>query len=166
MQSEREDIIEEVFHFLKSDFGFHGPEKFNVAYENHLMYSNDRFKIDACDEGYLPSISIKDYKGNYVYLPDNWFKPKGIQEEIWKDYRKPRNLKWMSKIDQTTLTTSLFPLAKETIENSEDSFSGKGEKILAIYLILTSDTLKRHMDEIPSLFENSILKKIKNYLQQ
>jgi hypothetical protein len=161
-------IIKELFEFLKTDYDFKGPESFNVAYENHLTYSNDKFKIDFSDEGDwdFPNITIKDYKGNFKQIPHRWFKPEGLQTKIARDYRKPRNLRWLSKVDPKTLDSSSYPLTKEVIENTDDSFHERGHKIVAIYLLIAAEILKLKMDEIPSLFENRILKRIKNYLQQ
>ena len=161
-------IITELFEFLKKDYDFKGPESSNVAYENHLTYLNDKFKIDISNEGDwdFPDITIQDYKGNYKQIPHQWFNPEDLQTKIARDYSKPRNLRWLSKVDANTLDCSSYPLTKEVIENTADSFHERGCKLIAIYLLISAEILKLKIDEIPSLFENRILKKIKNYLQQ
>jgi len=158
MKSESQEIVREIFEFLKSDFDFQRPVESNIAYERHLTFSNDKFQIDFSDEGdwSFPSITIKHNKKNFVPLPAVWFKPAGLQHEIATDYRKPRNLRWLSKVDQKTLDCSSYPLTQEIIENVDDSFQARGQKIIAIYLLVTANALKSNMNEIPSLFENPI----------
>ena len=168
MQTDSQEIVVEIFEFLSSDFGLQGPVKSNIAYENHLTYSGDKYQIDFSDEGSwdFPYITIRNKKENYVPLPDDWFEPEGLQTVIANDFRKQRTLKWLSQIDRKTLDSSNYPLTKEVIGNEDDSFKSRGRKIVVIYLLLVAEILKTHKEEIPSQLENPILKRIKNYLQQ
>lgn len=163
-----QEIIQEIFQFLVSDLNFQEPEKATIAHENYLTYSNGKFQIEIIDEGdwSFPFITIKNNSGNYLPLPDNWFTPKGLQNTIASDYNTQRNLNWLSTIDKKTIEYSNYPLTGKILDQSNDSFYIRGNKIITIYLLVVSKILKSQIDEIPLLFENSIIKKIKNYLQQ
>ncbi len=167
MQPDSQEIVIEIFEFLSSDFGLHGPVKSNIAYENHLTYSGDKYRIDFSDEGNwdFPFITIQNKAWDYLPIPDDWFEPKGLQAEIANDFGKQRSLDWLSKVDKKTLDSSNYPLTENVISSEDDSFQSRGRKIVAVYLLLVADILKTRKEEIPTQLENPILKKIKNYLQ-
>lgn len=163
-----QDLIIDIFQFLKTEFDFQEPEKFSVAFENHVVYTNGKIQIDFIDEGNwdLPNITIKGSEGKYASIPDNWFNPAGIQPKIFADYRRKRELSWLSEVDPKLLDTSTYPLTQKVVEDPKNSYHIRGRKIVAIYLLIASHSLKLHLEEIPSLFSNRILNKVKNYLQK
>jgi hypothetical protein len=162
-----EDIIEEVYEFLIRDFHFQAPRKYNTAYESHVVYTKGNIEIDIYDDGdwSFPSIIIKK-NSNYIYIPDFWFTAKELPNKIHKDFRGQRNLNWLKYIEIEKLEKLKLTMTKQILEINTDDYNTRGKKIIVIYLLLASNSLRANIENIPSLFKCHLIRRIKNYLQQ
>jgi hypothetical protein len=166
MSIRSEDIIEEVFEFLVRDFNFQGPRKYHIAYESHVLYTKGNYEIDISDEGdwSFPAVTIRRKK-NYISLPNFWFKTKELPNKIHKDFSGQRNLDWFKYIETEEFEKLKTTLTKQVLEINADDYKTRGKKIISIYLLILSNSLRLNIENIPSLFKFQFFRRIKNYLQ-